>query len=182
MKKIIGALAIPLIGLGAASAHAENTAYLSAGYGHHEQNDRFFGDDRFETGDFIAKLGGRVTSWFGVELRAGTTVNSNEDELRAYPGVDGEYAIEYFYGAYAKLGWANASVFTPYVIGGYTEGKEQLDTRFGDEDQMFYDSSYGAGVDMDLNDSLGLNLEYMFYYDKDNVTVKGPSVSAVWKF
>ncbi|MBM1142224.1 porin family protein [Alcanivorax sp. ZXX171] len=185
MKANIAALAVPLIGLGLlSSVHADehSPAYLSLGYGHHEQDDRFFGDDRFETGELIGKLGGRVNNWFGVEMRAGTTINKNEDDLRGLPGVKGEYAIEYFYGLYAKLSWANRTAFTPYLLGGYTEGKEKLDTDIGEEDQKFHDSSYGAGVDMDVNERVGLNVEYMFYYDKDNVTLKGPAASVYWKF
>lgn len=179
MKRILGALAIGVFGLGVSAAQAD--AYLSLGYGHHEQDDRFYGHDRFKTGEAIAKLGGRVTDWFTVEMRTGTTVKDKKGELRGL-GVDGKYRVNYFYGAYIKLGLPNASAFTPYVIGGYTEGKEEMKTRLGNEDQKFYDSSYGAGLDMDLTQRVGLNLEYMFYYDKDNVTLKGPSLSAVWKF
>ncbi|ERS11312.1 hypothetical protein Q668_18765 [Alcanivorax sp. PN-3] len=180
MQRCVAALAAVAMGMGVSVAHGE--AYVSLGYGYHEQDDRFFGDDRFETGDLIAKLGGRINRWFAVEMRGGSTLNSNEDRLNG-TSVKGEYRQKYFYGAYVKLSGPNATMATPYLIGGYTEGKEEMDVDGGGKvTDKWYDSSYGLGIDFGVSERFDVNVEYMFYRDKDNVTLKGPALSASWTF
>lgn len=184
MKRIWGALAV--VGLSCVAVSAQAGAYLSLGYAQHKQDDRFFGGDTFDTGDVVVKLGGEVNRWFGVEMRAGTTANSNKDDLRGLPGVEGEYRMRYFYGAYARLNLANPTFVTPYILGGHTWSEEKLKVHApggGSYTDTWDDNSYGAGLDFSLSRRFGLNLEYMFYrINDDNVTIKGPSASAVWRF
>ena len=185
MKPTIIALAVPLLGLGLLSpaiAGEHSPAYLSLGYAQHDSEAKLFGDRDLETGDVVAKLGGQVSSWFAVETRLGATVSDDEQDLAGYPGLETEYSIDYFYGGYLKFGVPSGLPVTPYVLGGYTEGQARLENRYGDRTDMFYDVSYGAGVDLDVSEKLGVNLEYMVYNDEGDTSLKGPSASVYWKF
>ncbi|WP_300352100.1 porin family protein [uncultured Alcanivorax sp.] len=177
MKKLCASLV--LCGLGVVSANSYADGYLAVGYAQLEQNDRFFGDDRFDTGDLVAKLGADISKYFGAEMRLGTTVISNEESVA---GGDLEYRQNYFYGGYLRARWSNKTALTPYAVLGIAHAKETLDTPAGSFNDDWNDTSYGAGVDLDITDSLAVNAEYVLYRDMDNVTIKGPAASLVWRF
>lgn len=129
-----------------------------------------------DVGTLSGKVGGLVIPYFGLEARAGFGV---ADET--VNGVD--FSLDNFYGGYATLNLANESPVTPYAILGFT--RVELEADFGtlgsqkDDDS---DVSYGVGVNLDITPELAGNLEYMRYYDGDDVTIDALGVGATLRF
>lgn len=177
MKKVYASLALCVLGMSASNAHADG--YLAVGYAQLDHSDRSFSDGEFDTGNLVAKLGADISPYFGAELRLGTTVVNHEE---TFGGADVEYKQDYFYGAYLRVKWENKTALTPYAAVGAAGGRERLDGNVSGRDN-WNDASYAAGVDMDLTDRIGINAEYTQYRDDEyDISIDGPSVSAVWKF
>ena len=85
--------------------------------------------------------------------------------------------MDHMYGGYLKLSAPLSDSIHPYVIGGYSKMKADVKYTVAgvstDESERFEDESYGAGLDFNITDTLGANLEYMRYYDDDDITVDG---------
>jgi len=177
MKKVYASLALCVLGVAASSAHADG--YIAVGYAQLDHSDRFFSDGDYDTGNLVAKLGADISPYFGAELRLGTTIVNHEETFR---GTDVEYKQDYFYGAYLRVRWENKSALTPYAAIGAAGGRERLEGSVSGRDN-WNDVSYAAGVDLDLTDRIGINAEYTEYRDDEyDISIDGPSVSAVWKF
>lgn len=128
-----------------------------------------------DVGTLSAKVGALATPYFGVEARAGFGVDDDR-----VGGVD--YSLDNFFGGYATLNLANETPATPYVIFGFTrvelEAEGPFITRSDDES----DFSYGVGVNIEMAPQVSGNLEYMRYYDKDDVTIDGLGVGVTFNF
>ncbi|MBU85977.1 porin family protein [Alcanivorax sp.] len=178
MRKLCASLVLCGIGLVSANANAEG--YIALGYAQLDHSDRSFTDGEFDTGNLVARLGADISPYFGAELRLGTTVVKHEETFR---GADVEYKQDYFYGAYLRVKWDNTTSLTPYAALGVAGGRERLDSNVISGRDNWNDVSYAAGVDMDLTDRIGINAEYTQYRDDEyDISIDGPSVSAVWKF
>lgn len=152
--------------------------YIGLNYTKLEQDDRFFGEREFDTGEVFARLGGHVNRYFATELRLGATLNDKSSGRE-------EYRFNYHVGAYIQVGY-QFSFWRPYLLLGYTYGEEEatLDNniRYHEETASIKDTSYGAGVDINLGDSFGINAEYVQYYDIGDVSFKGPSAGFFYNF
>ena len=109
----------------------------------------------------------------------GTTANDEEQ------GVE-SYRFQYHAGAYASVGYRSEQA-RPYLLLGYTFGKEQVKlgnriTGTSKSTRSIDDLSYGAGVDIYLTPELGINVEYMRYYDIDDVSYQGPSFGLNYRY
>lgn len=132
-----------------------------------------------DVGTLSAKVGGLLTPFFGLEARGGVGVK--DETIR---GVD--FSLDNFYGAYGTLNLANESPVTPYAILGFTrvelkaeyEGAVASASTSEDESGM----SYGVGLNVDIAPNVAGNLEYMRYYDDDDVTIDGLGVGATFRF
>ena len=89
--------------------------------------------------------------------------------------------MDHLYGGYVKLGAPIGENLRPYVIGGYTKVKGKVsangtvagvDYSYSDT-ETFEDESYGAGLDFNITDTFGANLEYMRYVDTDEEEISG---------
>lgn len=148
--------------------------FVGLNYTRLQQNDRFFGKDHFDTGELFGRIGGHVNKYFTTEMRVGTTINEKTQG-------DKKYRFNYHIGAYVELGYQTRLV-RPYLLLGYTYGQEQVTlSRSKEEKSSVNDVSYGAGVDLYLSERLGINAEYVQYYDIGNVTYKGPSVGVFYR-
>lgn len=152
--------------------------FVGLNYTQLKQDDRFFGDDTFRTGELFARIGGHINRYITTEMRVGTTV-SNKTE-----GGE-EYRFNYHVGAYVELGY-QFRFLRPYLLLGYTYGEEEAtlfnNVRYEDETSTVKDVSYGVGLDVNLGERLGLNAEYTQYYDVGDVTFRGPSAGIFYKF
>lgn len=149
--------------------------YVGISYAVPEQNDRFFGSDRFDTGEVVFRLGGHLNEIFDGEMRVGTTVSSKT-------GGGREFGHDYMASLMLRAGY-DIGAIRPYIAVGMTYGKEWLELANGRKvKDNFDDVSYAVGADISLGARLGVNVEYMQYYDIGNVTLKGPSAGLIWRF
>ncbi|MBC7190863.1 porin family protein [Marinobacter sp.] len=129
-----------------------------------------------DTGTLSGKVGGLVTPYFGLEARAGFGVV--DDTINRV-----DYSLDNFFGGYTTLNLANESPATPYAILGFTRVEVEVDAgRLGSSTDDDSDISYGLGVNMDITPQLAGNIEYMRYYDSDDVTIDALSLGATFRF
>lgn len=121
-----------------------------------------------DLGTLSGKVGANVTPYFGLEARAGFGVK-DDDVANGFA----EVSANSFFGAYATLSLANESPVTPYAILGFTRYELELESAVGSEKDDDSDLSYGIGVNVAMTEALSGNVEYMRYYDKDDITIDG---------
>ncbi|MEQ9547671.1 MAG: porin family protein [Marinobacter sp.] len=131
--------------------------------------------DDVDVGTLSAKVGALATPFFGVEARAGFGVDDD-----SIGGVD--VSLDNFFGGYATLNLANESPATPYVILGLTRVELEAEGPLGTATEDDSDFSYGIGVNVEMAPQVSGNLEYMRYYDKDDVTVDGLGLGVTFNF
>ena len=150
---------------GAASAqdmYKSGVGGLYAGANYTFMNADFDGIGDADAGTLSGKVGVMATEYFGVEARAGFGVD--DDTVR---GVD--VKLDNFFGGYATFNMVNESPITPYGVLGFT----RIEAQAGNVEDDDSDFSYGAGVNFAFAPNLSANLEYMRYYDDNDVTVDG---------
>lgn len=180
MKSISAVVAFTLVGTAslplAADIYKTRTGGLYAGANYTFVDLEGNGLDS-DLGTLSAKVGANITPYFGLEARAGFGV---QDESIT-PTTD--LSVNAFYGGYATLSLANESPATPYAILGFTRYELELDNAsFGSTRDDESDLSYGLGVNLAITEALSGNLEYMRYFDKDNVTIDGIGVGLTVSF
>lgn len=133
------------------------------------------GSSDADVGTLSAKAGVMATPFLGFEARAGFGVD--DDRIGRV-----DVSLDNFFGGYATFNLANESPLTPYAVLGFTrvelESKGPFTTVTDDDS----DVSYGVGLNMEFASNLSGNLEYMRYYDEDNVTVDGLGVGVQFNF
>lgn len=183
MKKVCISIIAGLALTGQAAANYDsffNQGYVGVNYAALKQDDRFFGEDRLNTGELSARLVGNINRYFSSELRLGATVDDNEDTV-VQLGEDGKFRHNYLASGFLRLGY-RFGIMKPYLAVGYTWGEERLEVGGSTARSTFDDWSYAGGVDIDLGERLGLNIEATQYYEIGNVTLRGPSAGLYWRF
>ncbi|ART81913.1 hypothetical protein CBP31_04115 [Oceanisphaera profunda] len=122
-----------------------------------------------------ARLGTEFTENFSGEIRVGTgldddKVNGNKVELN------------YFYGAYVRGTIPIADAFYPYAIVGATRAELEESSLGQSIKGSGTDISFGVGADIRLTSNTDLNIEYMNYYDKNDISVNGLSLGFTYRF
>ncbi|MCH8542367.1 MAG: porin family protein [Alcanivorax sp.] len=175
IKKYCAALVLSLVGVsGTAQADAPYQGYIGISYAQLEQYDRFFGGDRFDTGEVFVRLGGRLTDIFDSEIRLGSTIQTQSNAVF-------EFRHDYIITGLLRAGYSFGA-FRPYIAAGYTFGQERLKIGSDEVTDTFRDVSYGGGVDVSLGERLGLNVEMLNYYEIGNLRLQGPSAGVTWRF
>ncbi|MGM0767642.1 MAG: porin family protein [Pseudomonadota bacterium] len=128
-----------------------------------------------DVGALSGKVGALATPYFGVEARAGFGVDDDR-----VGGID--FSVDNFFGGYATLNLANETPATPYVIVGFTRLELEAEGPFATRSDDESDFSYGVGVNIEMTPQVSGNLEYMRYYDKDDVTIDGLGLGATFHF
>ena len=150
--------------------------YYGINYAQIDQDDRFFGGDTFSTGEVYGRLGGHINHYVAGEMRLGTTVTPKEDTA-----LDTKFQNKRWYSLLARLQYP-VSVFTPYLVGGYSSVKEQVSVGGTSANATFTTTStLGAGIDLTFK-RWGINLEYLQLANEDNVSRKGPSAGIFFTF
>ena len=133
------------------------------------------GSSDADVGTLSAKAGVMATPYLGFEGRAGFGVDDDRVGLA-------DVSLDNFYGGYATFNLANESPLTPYAILGFTRVEVEAKGRFNTVTEDESDVSYGVGVNMQFASNLSGNLEYMRYYDDDDITVDGLGVGVQLNF
>lgn len=176
MHKALGYMATAALVLGASPlAQAdEHTGYVGVNYAVIEQDDRFFREGEFDTGELYGRIGGYINRHFGAELRLGTTLSPKEKD-------NTEFVHNYTVSALLRLQYP-MGMFTPYLAFGGSRISEEVTIGNNSTRAAFSDSSAGLGFDLDLGTSWGLNVEYFQLSDKDDNQRNGPSVGIQYNF
>jgi opacity protein-like surface antigen len=136
------------------------------------------GSEEFTPSALIVKAGYELLPFVAVEFRLGTGITSGTRESF---DIKREVDVGALYGGYLKLQTGHKE-FNPYIMVGYTSLELDITgpvvSGNGDDD----DISYGIGVEAALSDRLYFNLEYMQYFDKDDITGRAIGIGLVAKY
>lgn len=143
--------------------------YLGANYAMFEYtNDDIDDDEEVNPDAVILRVGIEMADWFGLEARGGLGLDEDSTSISGVGRVSAE--LDELYGAYARFGLPMGDMVMPYVIGGWTHvgGKGELSVPGGigaTASEDWDDVSWGGGVDVNLSETIALNVEYMRYID-----------------
>lgn len=90
--------------------------------------------------------------------------------------------VQNAYGAYGKGTIEISDVFSLYVKVGATNGTLNASSAYGSAYQSGTSPSYGAGIQAAVNANAYVSLDYMSYYNRNGVSIVGPSLNAGYKF
>lgn len=154
----------------------DSGVYFGANYSMFEFDNDDIGEE-LNPDAIVLRAGIEMYDWLGLEARGGVGLSDDSTSVAGIGRASAE--IDWLYGAYARVGVPVMDVAMPYVIGGWTriEGEAELSTggvgtsTSGNVD----DVSWGAGVDLNVSETVALNLEYMRYIDdsSDEVSALG---------
>lgn len=135
-----------------------------------------FDGEEADLGTLSGKVGVMANDYIGFEARAGFGVNDDD--------IDGmaEIEVDNFFGGYVTFNMVNGSPLTPYAVIGFTRIEVEVDSVFGSDSADESDLSYGAGINVELAQNLSGNLEYMRYYDDEEVTLDGIGLGVQFNF
>ena len=134
----------------------------------------------FDLAALVFNGGYQFNDYVAVEVRAGTGITDDD-----FTGIGGSVDLEldYLYGVYTKIGVPTGTNVYPYVVLGYTKAELEVSSSIGlsasDSDS---DTSYGIGARFQVNDNVGVVVEYMNWYDDDDVEITGFNIGASYKF
>ncbi len=128
----------------------------------------------------------------GVTGRLGSMVNDNiGGEVRVSLGVgddsifsgilETDVELNSMIGGYFRAGGPVGQNFFPYAVVGFTRAELEYSSNWNRDDDSNTDVSFGFGADVSLDRNLSLNVEYMNYYDKDDVEISGFSIGIASK-
>ena len=128
------------------------------------------GDD-IKPGALQARVGLQFTPNVAVEGRLGYGVQS--DTVSGIK-VDPEWVV----GAYVKVGLDKSLPVSPYLLAGHSTVTSTVDGA----DMTQSDISYGAGMDINLNDSSAINLEWVKLDEINGYTLSTVNVGYLIRF
>ena len=133
----------------------------------------------FNNGMVALKPGYNINKNFAVEgLIAGNTGNANFNiGTTAFTAK-----VQNAYGLYGKGTVELNETVELYAKAGFTNGTVSASTRFGSGYSSGTSVSYGAGIQVNLTKDVYTNLDYMSYYNKDGISIIGPSINLGYKF
>ncbi len=182
-KKIIVATLLSCV---AASAIAqvnttkESGVYVELGVIQANYNEPTF---QFNNAMGALKAGYNFNKNFAVEGMYAGNLNS----ANGYVGVVSVTAqVQSAYGAYGKASLDINDMFSIYAKAGATNGTVSATATYGGAWASAWASgtspSFGVGVQAKINNDIYTSLDYMSYYNRNGVSIAGPSVSVGYKF
>jgi hypothetical protein len=90
--------------------------------------------------------------------------------------------VQKAYGLYGKGTVELTETVGLYAKAGFTNGTVSASSRFGSGYSSGTSLSYGAGIQASFNKDVYATLDYMSYYNRDGVSITGPSISLGYKF
>ncbi|MCG8394814.1 MAG: porin family protein [Pseudomonadales bacterium] len=151
--------------------------YIGGNYSQIQYDSQEFDTDTLKIDSATVNAGFEFTDFLALEARGGVGLDEDSQGIA-------DFEMDHLYGGYVKLGAPVGDTLRPYVIGGYTKVKGKVSAdgtvagvnySFSDT-ETFEDESYGAGLDFNITDTVGANLEYMRYVDTDDEEISGISV------
>lgn len=171
MKKMVTAIActtsltiLPLIA-NAEDTHGKRYAAVDVGFYTIESEEA---DGDADITHLIGRVGGYVNENLALEARLGTGVT--DDTVN-----DTDVSLRYLVGANLRAGAKVGNQLFPYLMLGFTRADVKSESNGASESNAETDTSYGAGLDLDLS-GMTVTMEYANLVDKNDVTYSGFSI------
>ena len=127
----------------------------------------------------VFKAGYDINKYVAAEVMAAGNLNS----ANFYVGSTYVNAkISSAYGGYGKFQLPVNEQFSFFVRLGVTSSTATYSTRWGSGWASGTDFSYGGGAQFNFTKNVYGQVDYMSYYNKNNVTAVAPSISVGYKF
>lgn len=153
-------------------------------------------DDFSDSANLVAlygRLGTEFTENFSAEIRVGIGLDDDNNSYSdGINNVNISTKLKHFYGAYVRGTIPIVDTFYPYAVVGYTQAEVETKIDYQIQNPNISgsakgsdsdgDISFGVGADIRLTSNTDLNLEYMNYYDKDDVSIDGLSLGFTYRF
>jgi hypothetical protein len=134
------------------------------------------GTDSIQPLNVYGRLGYDWVSWFGIGIEGSTTIS--KDDIDSLPGVDFSVSTTF---VYLRFGIPVASKSKIYLMAGPSwvdfEGNSVDHSTLLDDD----DIGIGLGYEHDF-DGYGFTVDYIQYYDKNNVDVGAVNIGLIGYF
>ena len=126
-------------------------------------------------------------------LKAGYNINKNfaiegmyAGNLNSATGYVGSTAVtaqvQSAYGLYGKGTIPLTDNVSLYAKIGATNGTVTASTAYASAWSSGTSPSFGAGVQLNINKDIYASLDYMSYYNRDGISITGPSINLGYKF
>lgn len=181
-KKSLSIALASLIGLSSTAVMAQTDTYLLFGASTLKYKEEAFGL-KASANPYTAGvgIGANLFEHLAVESMLSVGLNEADVDISGISGISGDLKLDYAVGAYALVRSYENRVGSAFLKAGFTkmEGSGSVSDGSGSLDFDIEDSSfsYGIGVDFTYSPASSIRVEYMNYYDKDDVTVDGFAVS-----
>jgi opacity protein-like surface antigen len=125
------------------------------------------------------KAGYNINKYAAAEVMAAGNLDSANFN---YGSTNINAKVSNAYGAYGKFSLPIEDKFSLFVRLGVTSATVDASSRYGSAWSSGSDFSYGAGAQFNFTKDVYGQVDYMSYYNKNNITVQAPSISIGYKF
>lgn len=127
----------------------------------------------------VLKAGYSINKYVAAEVMAAGALNSANFNIGS---TNVNAKVSSAYGAYGKFSLPIEDKFSLFVRLGVTSATVDASSRYGSAWSSGSDFSYGAGAQFNFTKDVYGQVDYMSYYNKNNITVQAPSISIGYKF
>jgi hypothetical protein len=134
------------------------------------------GTDSIQPLNVYGRLGYDWVSWFGIGIEGSTTIS--KDDIDSLPGVDFSVSTTF---VYLRFGIPVASKSKIYLMAG--PSRVELRASGGGASASVDDDDIGIGLGYEHNfDGYGFTVDYIQYYDNNNVDVGAVNIGLIGYF
>ena len=150
---------------------AQGHGYFGGGVARMEYDERqnAFNFFNAKVGAAYLRAGWQLNDHASLEGRVGLGGDATGDVIIGNSTVEFDYELDYFLGAYARVGLWASDAFYPYLIAGITGFRHTIEAKNGGTAARLTtggrDFSYGLGADIATSEQWRINLEYLRLYD-----------------
>jgi len=127
----------------------------------------------------VLKAGYNINKYIAAEVMAAGNLNSANFN---YGSTKINAKVSSAYGGFAKFSLPVNDDFSLFVRAGVTSATVEASSRYGAAWSSGSDFSYGGGAQFNFTKDVYGQVDYMSYYNKNNITVQAPSISVGYKF
>ncbi len=162
------------------SGHAYSDDYFGLNLSKTEFDTESLGEDPSMTTLYL-RGGTALTDYLDAELRLGIGIGNDE---QGTPGsaINTEAEVAGLAAAYLRGHLSLTEYATPYVLLGWSHVEVGIGGPGANSDEKEDGLSYGVGVDINLTELFGFNLEYVTWSDSDDAELTGLSAGVIFNF
>ena len=125
------------------------------------------------------RFGADINQNFAVEGMLGNTLSNASG---TYSGTAVTIQLKNVFGMYLKAKTQLSDNFEVFARLGATRGTISASSYYASAWSSGTSISYGIGAQVNLNKSVYASVDYMSYYDKTDIAIRGPSIGIGVKF